>query len=149
MHPTYKIYEVGIHCSRWDIEDSHSCIAFSTNDNYLYRGRSDNCDQIATIAVDNPTHWSITTLETQKVINMRPIDGHFNFEYCKVKYRWTKETKRNWTLNIRNVATVAEFNKVELALTKIGDVFIMGKLTPEIVIVTIKAIKMAHEREMY
>jgi UDP-galactopyranose mutase len=85
-------------------------------------------------------------LDTREVINVHPVDGHFDFEYCRVKYRWNKETKRNWNLKKWKGVTVAEFNKVELALTKIGDIFIMGKLPPEIIIVTIKAIEMAHER---
>lgn len=146
MHPTYQVYEVGFHCSRWDIEDSEGYIAFSTNDNYVYRGESDDGDHIATIAEDDPKHWSITMLDTHKVINVRPVDGHFDFEYHRVKYRWIKEAKRNWNLTIWKGPTVAEFNKVELSLTKIGDIFIMGDIAPEIVIVTIKAIEMAHER---
>jgi len=114
MRPTYQVYEVGIHCSRWDIEDGEGYIAYSTNDNYVYRGVSDDGDQIATIAEDNPKHWSITMLDTREVINVHPVDGHFDFEYCRVKYRWSKETKRNWNLQKWKGATVAEFNKVEL-----------------------------------
>jgi hypothetical protein len=149
MHPQYKVYEVGMHCSRWNIEDSTESIAFSTNDKYVYRGNSDDDDHIATIDERTPKNWEIEILDpkNRKIIKMQPVyrDEKFNFEYHNVCYQWQKGDGGIWDLveSKHPDKLVAQFNESSFAITKIGELFVLEKgkkLEHEVIIATLKAI---------
>lgn len=155
MQPQYKIYEVGKHCSRWNVEDSTESTAFSTYDKYIYRGDSDADDHIATIDEHTPRNWEIEILDpkNRKIIKMQPVYRHqkFNFEYHDVCYEWRKGDGGIWDLvkACHQDKLVAQFNETSFALTKVGELYVLEKekkLEHEVIIATLKAIYIYLER---
>lgn len=150
MRP-YHIYDVGNVYPSWQIEDCPGSIAFSTRENYIFRGPPDIDDLLATIEKGKKHRWKITLLESGITIDLHIIDERkCEFEYRDCKYIWQRQEERNWDLMDEEGVLVAQFDKVRMAVTKVGRLYVTGKgkwLEHEIVVATIKAAETySHER---
>lgn len=145
MRP-YHIYDVGTVYPCWQIEDSPGSIAYSTSENYVFRGPADIQDLLATIETGKKQRWKITMLESGIIIELHFVDEHkFEFEYRDIQYIWERLEERNWNLTDGGNILIAQFDKVKIALTKIGRLYVTGKgnwLEHEIIVATIRAAEM-------
>jgi len=142
----YNIYDVGTLHSSWEIEECPGTVAFSTRENYIFRGSPEIADLVATIERGRKHQWKITMIESGTIIPFQ-IHNHrvFEFEYRKTMYKWKEEEPRNWNLTDQGEILIAQFDKCRLAFTKVGKLYFTGKgnwLEHEIIVATIRAVEM-------
>jgi hypothetical protein len=142
MRP-YTIYDVGILHPCWEVEDCPGSIAYSTRENYVFRGPADVEDLVATIEKGPKHHWNITMLESGTIITLKIVDVHmFEFEYMNTHYVWKRREEKIWNLTDTDNVLLAQFDEVKNSFTKLGKLYITGKgkwLEHEIIVATIKA----------
>ena len=142
----YNIYDVGILRSCWEIQEGPDRVAYSTRENYIFRGLPEIADLVATIERPRKHQWKITMIESGTIIPFQVLNRHvFEFEYRKTKYTWKREEPRNWNLTDPTEILIAQFDKCKTALNKVGKLYFTGKgnwLEHEIIVATIRAVEM-------
>src|SRR5271167_5029919 len=113
----YNIYDVGALHPCWEIQEGPGMIAYSTRENYIFRGPPEIADLVATIERGRKHQWKITMIESGTIIPFQILnESVFEFAYRKSQYSWKREEPRNWNLTDTMEVLIAQFDKCKLAL---------------------------------